>query len=494
MAKIKYNGKEYEEPNAAWSQDAPAMYRETPEALEQRWTFGYGGKGYKDALENYDNLSPLEQDILNNVTAKGQAAEAAAGLSGGYGGNYGGNGGYKDSYAGQIKSLTDKLTNLGPFSYDYNADPLYQQYAKEYTRLGQRAMDDTLAKISARTGGLASSYAASAGNQAYGNYMQQLSNKIPELYKLAYDMYNDDYNRNMNNLNLLRGLSGDEYSRFANERSYADSRADLDYNRRLAAANQDYERSLAAANLQAKYGDMTGYENLYGLNGLQDRYNDANAVFAYGDDGSTYDIGSPKGQYFIANAQPGQTMTGGDGSTWTKEADGSVTITRGGQTWRIVAPATGRGGGGDGVKTPADLIDYDSDRGKSLVSASQNNPALAQQYLATYWDSMGYTERFSLLQNMGYDNQTAMSLAREGGLSGKDFNAYISANAPAADTLMETINSEIKNQKDAVNYLQDNGIMAQPLSQEQWAMTSGNSVFKTYSDYLKSFVYEYMGG
>ncbi len=272
MAKIKYNGKEYDEPNAAWSLEAPAMYRETPESLEQRWTAGYGGAGYKQALANYDNLSPLEQDILNNVTAKGQAAEAAAGSSGGYGGNYGGSGGYQDSYAGQIKSITDKIMNRGPFSYDYQTDPLYQQYAKEYTRLGQRAMDDTLAKVSARTGGLASSYAASAGNQAYENYMQQLSNKIPELYKLAYDMYNDDYNRDLNRLNLLRGLDSDAYGRFASERAYGDSRADLDYNRALDAENLAYQRAWNEENRdytrqQAARGDQLDYAKLlYGYN------------------------------------------------------------------------------------------------------------------------------------------------------------------------------------------------------------------------------------
>ena len=372
---------------------------------------------------------------------------------------------YLDPLYSNLQGKVDAISSREPFSYDYRTDPAWQAYKKEYTREGRRASEDTLGQYAAMTGGMPSTAAMTAASQANDYYNAKMTDKIPELYQLAYSMYADEANRNMNELNALRGYSNDLYGRWGDEFG----RLGTLYG--LGAEERDY------ADKKAKEAEAK----------------EASKLYAYGDDGSTYDIGSPKGQYFIANAQPGQTMTGGDGSTWTKEADGSVTITRGGQTWRIVAPATGRGGGGGGVKT-ADMIDYDSDRGKSLVSASQNNPALAQQYLATYWDSMGYTERFSLLQNMGYDNQTAMALAREGGLSGKDFNAYISANAPASDTLMETINSEIKNQKDAVNYLQDNGIMAQPLSQEQWAMTSGSSVFKTYSDYLKAFVYEYMGG
>lgn len=39
-----------------------------------------------------------------------------------------------------------------------------------------------------------------------------------------------------------------------------------------------------------------------------------------------YTIGSDKGKNFVNNAKPGTTMTGGDGSTWTKNNDGSTTI------------------------------------------------------------------------------------------------------------------------------------------------------------------------
>lgn len=281
MAKLYYDGKEYDEPNAAWSQDAPAMYRQTPESLEQLWTAGYGGKGYKEAENNYANLSPLEQAIFDKVSAKGQAAEAAAGLPGGYGGGSfgGGYSSYSNPYAEQLNSVYGQIMNRQPFSYDYTTDPLYQQYQKEYTRLGQRAMDDTLAKISARTGGLASSYAASAGNQAYGNYMQQLSDKIPELEQYAYGKYNDEGNWLLNQLNLLRGLDSDAYNRFANERAYGDSRSDLAYDRALAADALAYNRGLDAYNQkwneenrdytrqQAARGDQLDYAKLlYNLN------------------------------------------------------------------------------------------------------------------------------------------------------------------------------------------------------------------------------------
>lgn len=331
---IYYNGEAYAAPNAAWTSAAPSEWRETPERLEQSWTMGYGGKGWKTAMDNYDSLAPVEQAVLNNVNAKyANGGNGSSSFSSSYSG-----GQYEDSYAGQIKSLTDQIMNRGAFSYDVNKDPLYAQYADQYTRLGQRAMDDTLAKVSARTGGLASSYATTAGNQAYQNYMQELSNKVPELYKLAYDMYADQYNRDVNNLNLLRGLSSDEYNRYANERSYADSRSDLAYQRAWNEENRDYTRGKEA---------------------------DANKVYAYGD-GEPYEIGTGKGQSFVLNSVPGDTMTGGDGSRW-ENVNGQIVITRDGKTWAIgtQAPATPvyYYGGGEDItkedKTPKSLMSSD---------------------------------------------------------------------------------------------------------------------------------------
>lgn len=53
--------------------------------------------------------------------------------------------------------------------------------------------------------------------------------------------------------------------------------------------------------------------------------------------GGKYNIGSSKGQSFVDNARPGSTMTGGDGSTWTKNNDGSTTISKGDKTYNVPA-------------------------------------------------------------------------------------------------------------------------------------------------------------
>ena len=57
--------------------------------------------------------------------------------------------------------------------------------------------------------------------------------------------------------------------------------------------------------------------------------------------GPSYNIGSQAGKDFINNAKPGSTLTGGDGSSWTKNPDGSTTINRGDDTWVVPAHAMG---------------------------------------------------------------------------------------------------------------------------------------------------------
>lgn len=62
--------------------------------------------------------------------------------------------------------------------------------------------------------------------------------------------------------------------------------------------------------------------------------------------GELYPIGTDKGKDFIENAPVGSTMTGGDGSQWTKLADGSTMITKKGKVYYVPAPSYGGYGGG----------------------------------------------------------------------------------------------------------------------------------------------------
>lgn len=61
--------------------------------------------------------------------------------------------------------------------------------------------------------------------------------------------------------------------------------------------------------------------------------------------GGSYNISSDKGKNFVSGAAAGSTMTGGDGSVWKKNNDGTTTITKGGQTWTY-GPSHGGSSGG----------------------------------------------------------------------------------------------------------------------------------------------------
>lgn len=134
---------------------------------------------------------------------------------------------HTDPYAERIDAMLNQILNRDKFSYNALEDDLFLQYKDQYTREGERAMKDTLGQVAARTGGLASSYAVSAAQQQNNYYMQQLSDKIPELYQLAYQMYLDDIDLQVQDLGLLQGASDTAYNRYRDTMS--DWRDDRDF-------------------------------------------------------------------------------------------------------------------------------------------------------------------------------------------------------------------------------------------------------------------------
>lgn len=124
---------------------------------------------------------------------------------------------YESPYGSKIEEIYDKIMNRGDFSYDFNADPLYQQYKDQYIQGGQRAMQDTMADAAALTGGYGNSYASTAGNLAYQQYLTGLNDVIPELQQQAYQRYQDAGSELMNQLSLTQGLDEMAYGRHSDE-------------------------------------------------------------------------------------------------------------------------------------------------------------------------------------------------------------------------------------------------------------------------------------
>ena len=153
---------------------------------------------------NYEQRKYEESQAVKNAQA---SLEAIAGQK---------PGAYQSQYQPQIQNLTDQILNRGQFQYDLNGDALYNQYKDLYVGLGQQAMMDTMGQAAKLTGGYGNSYAQMAGQQAYHSYLQGLNDKVPELYQLALQRYNNEGQDLYNRYGLLSSQEEQAYNRFMN--------------------------------------------------------------------------------------------------------------------------------------------------------------------------------------------------------------------------------------------------------------------------------------
>lgn len=144
---------------------------------------------------------------------------------------------YQSTWEGQLNDVIDRILNREDFSYDVNSDALYQQYKDQYTTLGKLAMQDTMGQAAAMTGGYGSSYASTAGNQAYQSYLTQLNEVVPELYGMALDKYNQEGQELYNQYGLLVDQENQDYGRYQDK--YNEWLSETDY----LAGRYDSERS-----------------------------------------------------------------------------------------------------------------------------------------------------------------------------------------------------------------------------------------------------------
>lgn len=254
--------------------------------------FGYS---MMSLIQDQNKATTAEQKIL--------AAEAADQLRGSYS-TYGSTG--TAAYDGKIDSLLkqsenygsfnygrqpdynkllDEVANPGSFSYDMASDPVWASYQKQYQREGQRAQANTLAQISAATGGRPSSYAVTAAQQAGDYYNAQMTDKIPELYQNAYQRYLNDlgvkqdalsalqsdrnaaYGEWMDGFNILQtnlgnyqGQSATAYQRYLDRISQQVQAEQLAYQKLQNQKDYDFQQAQFAAE-QAQIANENAYRD-----------------------------------------------------------------------------------------------------------------------------------------------------------------------------------------------------------------------------------------
>ena len=91
-----------------------------------------------------------------------------------------------------IEDIFKQISDRDPFSYDFSTDPLFQNMLGSYQAMGQTAMKDAVAQSSALTGGYGNSWAQTAGQQTYNQYLQNAFDNLPEYYQLALSTYQQE--------------------------------------------------------------------------------------------------------------------------------------------------------------------------------------------------------------------------------------------------------------------------------------------------------------
>ena len=250
---------------------------------------------------------------------------------------------YSSRYDASMQQMLNSITNREEFSYDATTDPLAGQYRKTYAREGERATQNALGAAAAATGGIPSSYAATAAAQAGNYYAAQMADKIPELYEMAYNRYLNEFNMDLSSFNALQSAEQLEYDKYLAQLGQWNTDREFQYNQMLdelnardQAAATEFEKALYAA----QYGDYSYLNNLgintdnvpedwerqYELAVLAAQYGDYSGLKALGIDTSALEAaaGETAGGSGGSGGGSGGSGGGGTGGTDGGTSEGKV--------------------------------------------------------------------------------------------------------------------------------------------------------------------------
>jgi murein L,D-transpeptidase YcbB/YkuD len=216
------------------------------------------------------SLLSYKQDYKNATTDEARAlanagAERIRSVYGGYTAGSSGSGyyltdsgsvdnDYVNPYADKQEQLMQTLAES--FSYDSDADPVWQSYRQSYLREGQRAYEDSLGTAAANTGGVASTAAITAATQAQNYYNAQATEKKAALYQQAYENYLASRQQTVSELTAydqLNQTAADIYQQKVENQQYAQQFA-------ATQAQQAYENQVAAQQYADSQAQLA-YEN-----------------------------------------------------------------------------------------------------------------------------------------------------------------------------------------------------------------------------------------
>lgn len=305
------------------------------------------------------------------------------------------------TYDPEMRALIDQILNSN--LADWKQGDQYAALRDQYAANGQMSMSDLLGQVSSRTGGLASSYAASVANQEYNDWMSKLE-------QAAQEMYQQDRSDKLNNLGVLNdaysreyGEYGDKLNQWNTDRNFAYQQAqdaltnqwkqkEWDYN----MSQDEYNRLAQQADNLAAYGDFSGYKAL--------GYTDSQ-------------INKMRQAYQIAQAA--KTKSGSSGSRGGKESGDSG---NGGMKFSVaekyakqgifnqeVLDAFHKEGYSDdylesayGYNNPASASNFNRAYNSLMISMSEESSANAEKnlnkFVDEYWDYLSDSQKKQVTQ------------------------------------------------------------------------------------------------
>lgn len=253
-------------------------------------------KSYEDFMKDYTPGQQITYPAVGNM-------DILQGLvNNGFNTSDAGRPSFDYTYDSEMRALIDQILNSN--LADWKQGDQYAALKDQYAANGEMGMNDLLGQVSSRTGGLASSYAASVANQEYNDWMSKLE-------QAAQEMYQQDRSDKLNNLGVLNDAYSREYGEYGDKLNQWNTDRAFDYQRQQdALANQwqqkewdynmsqdEYNRLAQQADNLAAYGDFSGYKALgytdSQINKMRQAYQIAQAAKAKsGSSGSSVSRGS----------------------------------------------------------------------------------------------------------------------------------------------------------------------------------------------------------
>lgn len=164
----------------------------------------------------------------------------------------------KTSWSDQYNSAINDYLNRDKFEYDVDNDQLFQQALASAMNSGKTAMQDTIGQASALTGGYGSTYATSAGNQAYNQFIEDAYNNLPEYYQMALEAYQMEGQEMFNRVNMLGAADDKEYGRMVDAYNLTSDHRNRLYDEAYTMFRDEKSDILNIANLKLNENSVIG--------------------------------------------------------------------------------------------------------------------------------------------------------------------------------------------------------------------------------------------